>query len=70
MNQVVHSILLRDRQLRVLEETSSILVWHSVLVEDVESDNSDLVDSAAEILERAIGSASSRRERRHERKEH
>jgi len=44
MHQVVDSILLRDRQLRVLEETSSILVGHSILVEDVESDDPDLVD--------------------------
>lgn len=49
MDEVVDGVLLGDRQLGVLEQASPVLVRHSVLVENIERNDPDLVEPAVKI---------------------
>lgn len=54
MHEIIDGVLLRDRELRVLEKSSPVLVGDSVLVEDIESNDPDFVEATGLSTRRAM----------------
>lgn len=55
MDQVVDRILLGKGQSRVLIQPSSVLICHTITEQDVQSDNSDLINGSAHELNEVPG---------------